>query len=200
MMKLNSARLAWHDALYTPWDSQGAHVEQIGLLGCTVQKTEKSVNSRHAMHQSISARIQLAIAALPDDLRAFGNHMYSPLAGDDEKDEAEDLLFSVAYQNATRTARVTAKKMMRARHVCAAVLHRYRRLHQGGQGEGIDPLPTVERMRKWIFEERGLDLPGDQWARDWAEFVEHCFDGCSWLDKEALAPVSNAIKEMKIAA
>ncbi|SDU96878.1 hypothetical protein [Pseudomonas vancouverensis] len=200
MMKLNSARAAWHDALYTPWDSQGSHVEQIGLLGCSVQKTEKSVNSRHAMQQSVSARIQIAIASLPDDLRAFGNHMYSPLATDDEKDEAEDLLFQVAYQNSSRLAVMSAAKMMRARYVCAAILHRYRQINQGGQGEGIDPLPTVFKLRVWIYDTYGIELPGDQWARDWGDFVEHCFDACNWLDKEALVPVSGAIKMMKEAA
>ncbi len=57
MINLNSARLSWHDAFYTQWDSQGAHIEQIGLLGCSVQKTERLVSSRHAMHQSESPRV-----------------------------------------------------------------------------------------------------------------------------------------------
>jgi len=197
MMNLNSARAAWHDALYTPWDSQGAHVEQIGLLGCSVQKTEKSVNSRHAMHQSLSARIQHAIATLPAHLQAFGNYMYSPLAGDDEKEEAEERVLHLAY---SLSPKMTARKFEKARHVAQAILIRYRRLHQGGQSAGVDPLPTVEKMRLWILAEFGVALVGDQWARDWGDFVERCFDACNQLDKAALAPISRAISMMKEAA
>jgi hypothetical protein len=197
MINLNSARMAWHDALYTPWDSQGAHVEQIGLLGCSVQKTEKSVNSRHAMHQSISARIQHAIDTLPAHLKAFGNFMYSPLATVDDKEEADERVLHVAY---AAGAKMTARKFEKARYVAQAVLHRYRRMHQGGQSEGVDPLPSVEKMREWILERFGVALVGDQWARDWGDFVERCFDACNHLDKQALVPVSQAISVMKEAA
>ncbi|WP_371917213.1 hypothetical protein [Pseudomonas sp. R37(2017)] len=197
MMKLNSARLAWHDALYTPWDSQGAHVEQIGLLGCSVQKTEKSVNSRHAMHQALSAHIQHAICTLPAGLKAFGNHMYSPLATDDDKEEAEEALFMAAY---VMGPKMMTKKFIKARYVASTVLFRYRRIHQGGQSEGIDPLPTSEAFRGWIFAEHGVKLPSENWGREWEGFVAQCFDACNDLDKQALVPVSRCITVMKEAA
>lgn len=197
MMKLNSARAAWHDALYTPWDSQGAHVEQIGLLGCSVQKTEKMVTSRHAMHQSISARIQQAIATLPGHLQAFGNFMYSPMASIDEKEEAEELVFLSAYRSGPK---MMAKKFERARHVAIAVLFRYRRMHQGGQSEGVDPLPTPEAFRGWLLQEHGVKLSSEQWTREWAGFIDLCFAACNDLDKAALVPVSQCINAMKEAA
>lgn len=197
MMNVNSARACWHDAYYTPWDSQGSYIEQIGLLGCTVQPTAKSVNSRHAMHQSISARIQHAIATLPAHLQAFGNHMYSPLATVDDKEEAEEHVLHAAYAAGPK---MTARKFEKARHVAQVVLLRYRRMHQGGQSEGIDPYPSAEAMRKWVLENCGVVLIGDQWARDWADFVERCFDACSELDRQALVPVSRAIFVMKEAA
>ena len=196
-MKLNSARAAWHDAYYTPWDSQGAHVEQIGLLGCSVQKTEKMVNSRHAMHQSVSARIQHAIATLPGHLQAFGNFMYSPMASIDEKEEAEELVFMAAYRAGPK---MMAKKFERARHVAIAVLFRYRRMHQGGQSEGVDPLPTPEAFRGWLLQEYGVKLSSEQWTREWAGFIDLCFAACNDLDKAALIPVSKCLSIMKEAA
>lgn len=196
-MNLNSARQSWHDALYTPWDSQGTHVEQIGLLGCSVQKTEKAVNSRHAMHQSISARIQHAIDTLPSHLKAFGNFMYSPIATVDDKDEADDALFMLAYRMGPK---MYAKKFEKARLVAQGVLHRYRRIHQGGQSEGVDPCPSPEAFRSWLLSVLGLELDSRNWEREWEEFVQACFDACNDLDKAALVPVSLAIKEMKIAA
>ena len=196
-MKLNSARAAWHDAYYTPWDSQGAHVEQIGLLGCSVQKTEKMVTSRHAMHQSVSARIQHAIATLPGHLQAFGNFMYSPMASIDEKEEAEELVFMAAYRAGPK---MMAKKFERARHVAIAVLFRYRRMHQGGQSEGVDPLPTPEAFRGWLLQEYGVKLSSEQWTREWAGFIDLCFAACNDLDKAALIPVSKCLSIMKEAA
>lgn len=196
-MKLNSARAAWHDALYTPWDSQGAHVEQIGLLGCSVQKTEKLVNARHAAHQALSARIQHAIATLSPRLKAFGNFMYSPLTSIDDKEAAEELVLYTAYAMGPK---MMAKKFARARYVAMAVLFRYRRMHQGGQSEGTDPLPTPEAFRWWISEEYDVKLSSEQWTREWSGFVELCFAACNDLDKEALAPIARSINLMKEAA
>lgn len=197
MMKLNSARLAWHDSLYTRWDNQGSHVEQLGMLGASIQKTERMVCARHAMHQALSAHIQTAIDTLPDRLKAFGNHMYSPLATIDDREAAEEAVFKVAY---AMGAAMMAKKYNRAQYVAMAVLHRYRRLHQGGQSEGIDPLPTPEAFRGWIDAEYGVELASENWTREWAGFVEQCFNACNDLDKQALVPVSRCIYVMKEAA
>lgn len=196
-MQLNSARQAWHDCLYTRWDNSGSHVEQLGRLGCSIQKTERTVTVRHAMHQALSARVQQAIDTLPGHLKAFGNHLYSPLATAGEKEDAEEALFLTAYGMGPK---MMAKKFARARYVAMAVLHRYRRMHQGGQSEGMDPLPTPEVFRCWIADMFGVELSSEQWSREWGGFVGLCFDACNDLDKAALVPVSQAIKVMNQAA
>lgn len=96
--------------------------------------------------------------------------------------------------------KLTARKFEKARYVAMTVLHRYRRLHQGGQSEGINPLPSAEVMRKWVMEEFGVRLVGNQWARDRGVFESNCFEAYNRLDREALAPVSKAISLMKEAA
>ncbi len=60
-MQLNSARQAWHDCLYTAWDSQGSFIEQLGLLGAMVQTTEKQRKASHAVHQVLAGGVQSAI-------------------------------------------------------------------------------------------------------------------------------------------
>ena len=197
MINLNSARLSWHDAFYTQWDGQGAHIEQIGLLGCSVQKSERLVSSRHAMHQSISARIQHAIDTLPSRLKSFGNFMYSPLATIDDKEEAEEALFIAAYRMGPK---MTAKKFERARYVSMGVIHRYRQMHQGGQSEGIDPFPSPESFRAHLLRVYDLKLSSEQWRREWGGFIDLCFAACNDLDKAALVPVSRCIIVMKEAA
>jgi hypothetical protein len=193
MMKLNSARRAWHDAFYNPGGGLAAQIERIGRLGCNVQTTARRAGSGRAAHQSVAARIQQTISALPQRLQAFGNFMYSPIATVDEQEQVEELVFYLAYESGPR---MTARKYDKARYVARAIVFRYRRINQGGQGAGLDPLPSVELMRKWILDSFGVALPGDQWARDWSGFVQHCFAACDRLDSEALAAVSRAINLM----
>lgn len=196
-MQLNSARQAWHDALYVPRDSQGAVMQEMGLLGRMIQKTEKQKKSGHQAHQAIAGRIQQAIDTLPAHLKAFGNHMYSPMATADDAEEAHEAMFRVAYAAGPR---MYAKKFEKARMVALGVLHRYRRMHQGGQSEGIDPCPTPESFRAWLVAELEVELSSVAWSREWEGFIEACFNACNDLDKEALVPVSRVMKAMKEAA
>lgn len=196
-MQLSSARKAWHDALYIPRDSQGAVMQEMGLLGRMIQKTDKQRKAGHQVHQAFAAHIQRAIDTLPAHLKAFGNHMYSPMATADDAEEAHEAMFRVAYAAGPR---MYAKKFEKARMVALGVLHRYRRMHQGGQSEGIDPCPTPEGFRAWLLHMLGLDLDSRNWDREWQDFVDACFNACNDLDKAALVPVSSVIKTMKSAA
>ncbi|MCY1340608.1 hypothetical protein D9M68_202460 [compost metagenome] len=197
-MRLNSAREAWHQAYYQPWDSVMTHVLEMAQLEASVQKTEKQRGAGHAAHQALAAHIQYAIdRKLPGYVRAFGHWMYSPLANDDHRETAEAAVMLFAYD---RHGRMTAKKAERARYVAAGVLYRYRRMHQGGQSSMPDPLAAPEAFRGWLLGEYGIKLSSEQWGREWGGFVQHCFDVCNDIDKQALGPVAAIIAEMKEAA
>jgi len=167
------------------------------MLGRMIQKTERLTNAGHAAHQAIAGRIQQAIDTLPSRLKSFGNYMYSPLASADEKEEAEEAVFLTAYAAGPK---MYAKKFEKARLVAVGVLYRYRRMHQGGQSEGVDPCPTPEAFRAWLLQVLGLELSSVAWAREWEEFIGACFAACNDLDKEALVPVARAISVMREAA
>lgn len=196
-MQLNSARQAWHDCLYTAWDSQGSFIENLGLLGAMVQTTQKQRKASHAAHQALAGGVQAAIGTLSEPLRAFGSWMYNPVENDDDREQAEELVFVAAYNAGPK---MYAKKFEKARTVAAGVLYRYRRLHQGGQSEGIDPCPAPEVFRAWLLAIHGLELSSEQWGREWEGFIDACFAACSDLDRDALVPVSRVLKEMKMAA
>ncbi|MNZ76592.1 hypothetical protein D3C78_951050 [compost metagenome] len=189
-MRLNSARQAWHDALYSQWNSNAAHFAMIEELGVAVQKTEIDNSVALCAHRAIAGRVQLAISTLPRRLQLFGHHMYAPGESDDLREGAERLVFELAY---SRGERMYAKRIPKAQAVAAGVLHRYRRMHQGGQSAMPDPLPSPEGFRAWVLEERGVILASESWAREWGGFVEACFLACDDIDKAALAPVSRAI-------
>lgn len=196
-MKLNSARQAWHDCQYTAWDSQGAFIEQLGLLGAIVQTTDKQRSASHAVHQALAGRVQSAIGKLHSHIRAFGNFMYSPQLDDDTRETAEEVIFSLV-QN--KSPRMTAAKREKLEYVVKGVMTRYRYMHQGGQSANEDPLASPEGFRAWLDAHYGVKLESPNWERDWGGFVSLVFECCEDLDKQALSPVAAAIYEMRRAA
>ncbi len=196
-MQLNSARQAWHDCLYTAWDSQGAFIEQLGLLGAMVQATDKQRSASHAVHQALAGQVQAAIGRLHDQVRTFGNFMYAPHCSDDDRESAEETVFNLAV---SRSPRMTAAKRERCMYVAKGVMFRYRRMHQGGQSSCEDPFASPEWFKKWIDDVYGVSLPSCAWARDWEPFVDICFEVCEDIDKKALSPIGAVLYEMKEAA
>lgn len=196
-MQLNSARQAWHDCLYTAWDSQGSFIEQLGLLGAMVQTTDKQRSASHAVHQALAGQVQAAIGRLHDQVRTFGNFMYAPHCSDDDRESAEETVFNLAV---SRSPRMTAAKRERCMYVAKGVMFRYRRMHQGGQSANADPLESPEGFRAWLNAHYGIKLESANWERDWGGFVRLTFDACEDVDKMALGPVAATIYEMKVAA
>lgn len=146
-MQLNSARQAWHDCLYTAWDSQGAFIEQLGLLGAMVQTTDKQRSASHAVHQALAGRVQSAIGKLHSQVRSFGNFMYNPRLDDDTRETAEEVIFSLVQ---SKSPRMTAAKREKLEYVVKGVMTRYRYMHQGGQSANDDPLASPEGFRAWL--------------------------------------------------
>lgn len=196
-MQLNSARQAWHDCLYTAWDSQGSFIEQLGLLGAMVQTTDKQRSASHAVHQALAGRVQSAIGKLHNQVRAFGNFMYSPCLDDDTRETAEEVIFNLVQ---SKSPRMTAAKREKLEYVVKGVMTRYRYMHQGGQSANDDPLESPEGFRAWLNAHYGVKLESANWERDWGGFVRLTFDCCEDVDRMALSPVAAAIYEMKSAA
>lgn len=196
-MKLSSARQLWHDAYYQRRESTTAYALEVGILGAMVQKSEKDRRTGVAMDQALAGVVQSAISTLPAHLQCFGHWLYSPQADDDHREIAEELVYAIAR---SKVERMTEAKSERARYVAMGVLFRYRRQHQGGQSEGIDPLPTPAAFRGWLLDEHGVKLSCEQWGREWEGFIEHCFQACNDLDKRALGPIAMLLASMREAA
>lgn len=193
-MQLNSARQAWHDCLYTAWDSQGSFIEQLGLLGAMVQTTEKQRSASHAVHQALAGQVQLVIGKLHSQVRAFGNFMYSPRLDDNTREFAEELIFNLVQR---KSPRMTAAKREKLEYVVKGVMTRYRYMHQGGQSANDDPLESPEGFRTWLHAHYGIKLESSAWSRDWDGFVRLTFECCEDVDRMALSPVAAVIYRMK---
>lgn len=196
-MKIISARQAWHDCYYQPWDSVMSVAADWARLGTAVQTTGKATNASHAAHQALAGRVQAAIATLPACLQAFGHHMYSPIATDADRETAEDAVFAVAIQDG---ATLTAKKYERAEYVAKGVLLRYRAMNQGGMGGCRDRLASPADFRAWLEAVYGVQLSSQNWEREWGGFIEACFAACNRLDRAALGPVAMVLEALKDAA
>lgn len=196
-MRIISARQAWHDCFYQPWDSVMSVAAEWAQLGASVQRTAKAVNSNHAAHQALAGRVQSAITTLPYCLQAFGHHMYSPIATASDREAAEDAVFARA---AGKVPAMREAKYRQAEYVAKGVLHRYRAINQGGMGQNQDLLEGPASFVKMLKETYGIELLEQNWNRDWRDFAEVCFDACNDLDRAALRPVAMTLEALKDAA
>src|SRR5690554_4449123 len=193
-MRLLSARAAWHAAYYQPWDSVMSVAAEWAKLGTSVQTTAKAVTANRAAHQALAGRVQAAIATLPLCLQAFGHHMYSPIATDEDREVAEGSVFALAMQGQPR---MTARKHERAEYVAKGVLFRYRAMNQGGMGGCHDRLASPAGFRAWLEAVYGVQLSSQNWEREWGGFIEACFAACNRLDRTALGPVAMVLEALK---
>jgi hypothetical protein len=151
----------------------------------------------NSAHQAMAAYVQRAVDTLPASAKAFGNWMYNPMATDDHRDAAEDAVWQEAHARIVQSGqRVTQAKWERSIFVASGVLYRYRRMHQGGQSSAPDPLVNPEAFRSALLDVYGLELPSENWGRDWQPYVQMCFDVCNDLDKVALGPVAEVVGVM----
>nr|WP_225777063.1 hypothetical protein [Pseudomonas sp. Marseille-Q3773] len=117
-MKLGSARLAWHDAFYTPWDSvmhHGLQGAQLGKRGYVANETrpERWENTGKCAHMAMAGKVQHAIASLHPRYQVFGHHLYAPVisteVSNNWEESAVELLAShvhLAPERAGREAHV----------------------------------------------------------------------------------------------
>lgn len=192
-MKIISARQAWHDCYYQPWDSVMSVAAEWARLGAAVQTTEREFNCAHAAHQAIAGRIQAAISTLPEFLQCFGHHMYSPIGTESDQRVAEASVFALAVG---RFPSMRQARHQVAEYVAKGVVHRYRRMNQGGQDGGSDVLARPEAFRAWVADQYSVSLSSQNWDRNWGGFVEACFGACNDLDRAALKPVSMALDSL----
>lgn len=209
-MRLGSARLAWHDAFYTPWDSvmhhglEGAKLAKRGYVA-NETRPERWENLGKCEHMALAGRVQNAIASLPPSQQVFGHHLYAPVITTETSNNWEEVALMVLAAYVDKALRDRGEKrrcleFTREWWVARGVLVRYRHMVQGGMGANPDPMADPWVFRGWLADHHGLDLDSRNWARNWGWMVQMMFDQAGAIDRACLAPIGRVLGEEREAA
>ncbi|WP_136474531.1 hypothetical protein [Pseudomonas sp. DG56-2] len=209
-MKLGSARLAWHDCYYTPWDSvmhHGLEGAKLGKRGYVANETrpERWENIGKCAHMALAGRVQNAIASLPMDYQQFGHHLYAPVITTEVSNNWEEVALAklaghVHLELERRGEKRTCRPYSREWWVARGVLVRYRHMVQGGMGANPDPMAAQWVFREWLADNHGLELDSRNWSRQWGWLVQLMFDQAGIIDGICLSPVGRVLSEEREAA
>lgn len=195
-MRLITARQAWHDAYYTPWDSVISRALEQAKLGRWVQTTERNGSLGRIVHQVTAGRVQHAIASLPANLQCLGHHLYAPVIDTPTSNAWEEAAVELVYSEFlcwSDVRKLSREKLQQAEYVARGVLLRYRHMVQGGQGANPDPMAAPRVFRAWLADHHGVVLDRRNWSREWGWILQELFRFCGELDARALSPVSALI-------
>jgi hypothetical protein len=182
-MRIISARQAWHDAHYTPWDSVMSHCSEMLKLGTDVQRSEIDRTVGMAWHQVMAGKVQAAIKTLPIGLQCFGHRLYAPSPSDTECETAHMLVWSrFVFPQPVRAA-----KRERAFWMADCAIANHDRVVHGREAM------TPEQIRAWLADERGVELSSQQWSREWLSIWDQFRTVCDRADAQCLAPVAQLI-------
>ncbi|WP_286919750.1 hypothetical protein [Pseudomonas sp. UBA6753] len=209
-MRLGSARLAWHDAYYTPWDSvmhhglEGAKLAKRGYVA-NETRPERLENTGKCAHMALAGRVQHAIASLPEDYQQFGHHLYAPVITTEVSNNWEEVALAklaghVHLELERRGEKRTCRPYSREWWVARGVLVRYRHMVQGGMGANPDPMAAQWVFRDWLASNHGVELDSRNWARQWGWLVQLMFDQAGIIDGMCLRPVGRVLSEEREAA
>ncbi|MCE4056314.1 hypothetical protein [Pseudomonas sp. Au-Pse12] len=209
-MRLTSARMAWHDCYYTPWDSvmhHGLEGAKLGKRGYVANETrpERWENLGRCAHMAIAGRVQNAIASLPLEYQAFGHHLYAPVITTEQSNAWEEAAHGLLAGGVDLALRERGEKRRcldysREYYVARGVLVRYRHMVQGGMGANPDPMANPWVFRGWLADHHGVELDSRNWTRNWGWLVQLMFDTLGEIDRLVLAPVGRVLIEEREAA
>lgn len=211
-MRLISSRQAWHDCFYTSANStMDSAIEQIesgitcnpssGMSG-NWKKTKPGKsdngsyrdNSGKFMHQALAGRVQMAISCLPEVHKRFGMMMYAPLNfinAEDVEIPADWLLRKVAGWYVDRNKPLSNAKYELLPYLVRALLTRHRIIICNRD----NPFKKPKDFRDYLREELGVNIPAQDFTRNYGDLINRIAVEIDNLDKNALVPVSKVINE-----
>lgn len=188
-MKLKSARQAWHDAFFAGKENTLIEFFQLGVA---IQKTMRSNSLNVAIHAWIAGRIQHVISLLPENIKGFGNFMYSPLRTIDDLENGQEAVFDHFRFN-YKGDKLTEKKLEQIYYLVIAAMYEYFFIVYGNSS----PFKTASDICRFLYDEKGIKMDNRNWGREFGSIYENLLMSCNYIDKTALEPVVKVIKKYR---
>lgn len=191
-MRLINSRQAWHDAYYPNIKSTTAIGLEALQLGVIVEQPLKHHNNYQVIHQWLAGKVQHSIDVLPIPLQCFGHYLYSPIATVYDLEVAHELVWSILSKQLTQN-HFSKENQQRTYWLVRAALKSYQTLVVNKK----DHLKTPLKIIKFVKEHYQIELQYVDWKKVWQPLYNNMLFICNELDKQALMPIGDLIKQFK---
>ncbi len=191
-MRLINSRQAWHDAYYPNIKSTTSFSLESLQLGIVIEQSLKHYNDYQIIHQWLAGKVQHCIDVLPIPLQCFGHYLYSPIATAYDLDVAHELVWSILTKQFSQNS-LDKDSRKKAYWLVRAALKSYQTLVVNKK----DHLKTSLKIIKFVKEHYQIELQYADWKKVWQPLYNNMLFICNELDKQALMPIGDLIKQFK---
>lgn len=189
-MKLKSARHAWFMAFY---DGKPNTMVETLKLGTFIQKTDKCDTTAIAIHQWLAGKVQHAISTLLPPLQCLGNYLYKPEYSAEDLKIAHEVVKIGLFEKFAGEI-WTSAKLERADALIYVTMEDYKSLVNSGSKK----FKSYSQICGCIETSFNKKMDATHWHRDWLSIYDKIIEVCNDLDKLALIPVSEVVREYKM--
>ncbi|AWM78888.1 hypothetical protein DKL61_00070 [Gammaproteobacteria bacterium ESL0073] len=190
-MKLQHSRQVWHDAYYPNIKSANVWGEQVLAFSHYPCKALKHYHDYQLMHNCLAGKVQQAISTLPKALQSFGHYLYSPLSTQHDLKVTVQLINSIYRQQASVV--LSQQQQTILSYLVLLAINNYRNFAMGQK----KLIKTLKKISQQLQVYGQTILLENEWKSLWQNLYNQLLSICEELDKKALIPVEQLIKEIK---
>lgn len=190
-MKLQHSRQAWHDAYYPNIKSANVWGEQVLAFSHYPCKALKHHHDYQLIHNCLAGKVQQAITRLPKSLQSFGHYLYSPLSTNNDLKVAHRLVKCIYNQQTPIVSDSEQQTVLD--YLILLAINNYRSFIMGQK----KLIKTLKKINQQLQAHGKIILSESEWKSLWQPLYNRLSSICGALDKKALSPVEQLIKEIK---
>ncbi len=190
-MKLQHSRQAWHDAYYPSIKSSNVWGEQVLAFSHYPCKALKHYHDYQLIHNCLAGKVQQAISKLPTTLQSFGHYLYSPLSTNNDLKVAHRLVKCIYNQQTPIVSDSEQQTVLD--YLILLAINNYRTFIMGQK----NLIKTLKKINQQLQAHGQIILSESEWKSQWQPLYNRLSSICEALDKQALSPVEQLIKEIK---
>lgn len=190
-MKLQHSRQVWHDAYYPNIKSANVWGEQVLAFSHYPCKALKHHHDYQLIHNCLAGKVQQAISTLPKVLQSFGHYLYSPLSTQHDLKATVQLINGIYRQHAPLV--LNQEQQTTLSYLILLAINNYRSFIMGQK----KLVKTLKKINQQLQTYGQTIIVDSEWKVFWQPLYNRLSSICEALDKQALSPVEQLIKEIK---